>query len=1057
MANPNKFTSKEVLNKVLLDSSGNAVTANSVTTQEALNSVLDTTNNRLNMSLAGGTISGDVTIDGDLTVNGNGSGNYDEIVNGNFEVSGEIRLNDRDGDGTFGGRIRYDNSENSLRIEANEVSGDDIIIKSNDAILFEDASSYLMILDGNKMQIGNESDGNIDCPLHILVSGGGSGSLLNGIKMEDPAISGTEHLGILFSGRTDNPGGKAYMGAVRADNFGVMDLVFYTDSAADDGSVTTSDNVMTFTHDGRLGIGTAGANVDELLHVQNDSNNAVIKIEAGSSSTGARLQLTSATNDTGDINFGDSGDTNIGRIKYDHTDNYLAIHTNDTEKMRITSGGVLLLGHTSSTNTGNLTAQAQIETTGSGSALAITRNTNGAFGSYLVLAKTRSGTVGGNTILQDGDEIGTVRFSGADGNDRASHAAEISGQVDGTPGSNDMPGRLVFKTTADGANSATERMRITSDGKVGIGETAPVAELHIKQGSAGDVDTHANVALILEGSGDTLLQFQTPNDATDVGIIFGDPDDRDVGAIKYDHSSGNDSLKFTSNGSLAMTIDSSQRVGINDSSPAKILSVKASGNDDGICLKNSSGAFLALLHQQDGDAGMLRLYDESSTVKIALNADSGENSYFNTGGNVGIGVTAPDKLLTLGQDATDGAQTAYLKILDTDTDTTADTLLEILFSKYHTGTSAADVASIGGGIEQWSGTSSNRNTYMDFRTVTSGSRTEKMRLTSNGSLAIGSSSASRKLHITDTSANAGIRITTGTALDAIIDFGDTGDGDIGQIRYDNNTDKMHFKTNTTDALTLGSDQSALFSGQIHCGRVQAFHAGNGNDPVLHVKDTADTFVAKFEGNRIADTGAMVRIFHNPSSPATSNRTFLQFTMLDAGSAETIYAQLSTFIGDNTDTQEDGNLRFSVMNNGTLTEHLRIDFDGDMTATNTTIASNSDERLKENIQDYSGGLDIITKLRPVTFEYKDSKRKQGTIRGFVAQEVKEVDDYWIGSYTIEDKIDGVKNPEYEYVKDTDGQSLTSKISAKDTMYVSAIQELLTKIDALELRIKELESK
>ena len=52
--------------------------------------------------------------------------------------------------------------------------------------------------------------------------------------------------------------------------------------------------------------------------------------------------------------------------------------------------------------------------------------------------------------------------------------------------------------------------------------------------------------------------------------------------------------------------------------------------------------------------------------------------------------------------------------------------------------------------------------------------------------------------------------------------------------------------------------------------------------------------------------------------------------------------------------------------------LRIDFDGDMTATNTTIASNSDERLKENIQDYSGGLDIITKLRPVTFEYKDSK-------------------------------------------------------------------------------------
>ena len=86
MANPNKFTAKEVLNKVLLDSSGNAVTANSVTSQEALNSVLDTTNNRLNMSLAGGTISGDVTISGDLTVNGSATNTYDELIEGQLIV-----------------------------------------------------------------------------------------------------------------------------------------------------------------------------------------------------------------------------------------------------------------------------------------------------------------------------------------------------------------------------------------------------------------------------------------------------------------------------------------------------------------------------------------------------------------------------------------------------------------------------------------------------------------------------------------------------------------------------------------------------------------------------------------------------------------------------------------------------------------------------------------------------------------------------------------------------------------------------------------------------------
>ena len=60
--------------------------------------------------------------------------------------------------------------------------------------------------------------------------------------------------------------------------------------------------------------------------------------------------------------------------------------------------------------------------------------------------------------------MGALVFCGADGNDMISIGAQISAEVDGTPGSNDMPGRLVFKTTADGAATATERLRITADG-----------------------------------------------------------------------------------------------------------------------------------------------------------------------------------------------------------------------------------------------------------------------------------------------------------------------------------------------------------------------------------------------------------------------------------------------------------------------------------------------------------------------------------------------------------------------------------------------------------------
>jgi hypothetical protein len=56
---------------------------------------------------------------------------------------------------------------------------------------------------------------------------------------------------------------------------------------------------------------------------------------------------------------------------------------------------------------------------------------------------------------------------GADGSELV-EAALILAEVDGTPGANDMPGRLIFSTTADGASSPTERMRINNGGATGF-------------------------------------------------------------------------------------------------------------------------------------------------------------------------------------------------------------------------------------------------------------------------------------------------------------------------------------------------------------------------------------------------------------------------------------------------------------------------------------------------------------------------------------------------------------------------------------------------------------
>lgn len=86
------------------------------------------------------------------------------------------------------------------------------------------------------------------------------------------------------------------------------------------------------------------------------------------------------------------------------------------------------------------------------------------------LLKSGNAAIGSNTVVASGEVLGEINFFGSDGTDFESPAARIQAAVDATAATGDMPGRLVFSTTADGGETLTEAMRITSSQDVRIND-----------------------------------------------------------------------------------------------------------------------------------------------------------------------------------------------------------------------------------------------------------------------------------------------------------------------------------------------------------------------------------------------------------------------------------------------------------------------------------------------------------------------------------------------------------------------------------------------------------
>jgi len=164
------------------------------------------------------------------------------------------------------------------------------------------------------------------------------------------------------------------------------------------------------------------------------------------------------------INFGDDQD-----ITLTHTaDTGLLINKN----FNIDNGGSLVVGRSATPITmgGSAATVQSVGTAAADSTIAVARWSADADAPRLIGFKSRHASIGSTAIVSDDDNLLDI-IAYADDAASAyfeSPAAMIRMSVDGTPGTNDMPGRITFHTSADGGQALNERMRLDSSGNLNV-------------------------------------------------------------------------------------------------------------------------------------------------------------------------------------------------------------------------------------------------------------------------------------------------------------------------------------------------------------------------------------------------------------------------------------------------------------------------------------------------------------------------------------------------------------------------------------------------------------
>jgi hypothetical protein len=292
-------------------------------------------------------------------------------------------------------------------------------------------------------------------------------------------------------------------------------------------------------------------------------------------------------------------------------------------------------------------------------------------------------------------------------------------------------------------------------------------------------------------------------------------------------------LNFQSKGiddnadATAITIDSSERVGIGNASPSYNLDVVSSGSDtasfkgrkvriDGSAAANSPQLNLSL----DGtDGGQIILNRVSNNLQcsvvgsndIEFLTNSTERMRIDSSGNVGIGTSSPSAMLELFKAGTTQIKNAY------------SSTKYSLFGRT-------------GGNYYWSSYEGGGN--LIFSTSASdNATTERMRIDSSGNVGIGiqafSNSYANTLFI-ESSSNTGLTIASGTSSYSSIYFANSTDNDKARIEVVHSDNSMRFTNNASERMRIDSSGNLLIGKSSTSDTVigHQFNSGGGLTTIM---------------------------------------------------------------------------------------------------------------------------------------------------------------------------------------------------------------------------------